>query len=429
LSWKQIQLIGGFLKISRAFRQEKSLNTIKVIHRNTGFPMRDTDELDLEGKTVLLRTDLNLPIEDGDPQKTVRFKRYLETIRELSDEGARTVVVAHQGRPARQDFTSLETHSEMLEDELGQEVSFVQTFFGPQLGDAVASMQDGDVTLLENIRFLSEELQNVGPERHSRDYFVKNLAKYFDVYVDDAFSAAHRSHASMVGFTPLVDSYAGPVMKNELDNCKRVKDEFEDGLLVLGGEKPSDIIGMMKHMIEDVDKVLLGGIPSELALNIEGHSLGEKEQWISDNNFDASADELEELLEEYQDKIVLPEDVRTDSGVHEPGEVPEDEMTWDIGDETKKRYCREIHDADAIVMKGPMGAFEEHPEGSEAVVQCIAESDGFTVLGGGHTSSLVQRFGHELEDFSHVSIAGGAFVRYMSGEKLAAVEALENHQD
>jgi phosphoglycerate kinase len=335
--------------------------------------MRDIDQLELEGETVLLRTDLNLPIEDGEPQKTVRFKRYLKTIEKLSDRGARTVVVAHQGRPARQDFTSLETHAEMVSDEIGRDLNFVQTFFGPQLGDAVASMQDGDVTMLENIRFLSEELQNVGAERHSHDYFVENLAKYFDVYVDDAFSAAHRSHGSMVGFTPLLDSYAGPVMKNELDNCKRVKEEFEDGILVLGGEKPSDIIGMMEHMIEDVEKVLLGGIPGELALNLQGHSLGEKEAWIKDNGFDASAEELKQLLEEHGEKIVLPEDVRTDSGVHEPGEVPEGEMTWDIGDETKKRYCKEIHEADAIVMKGPMGAFEEHPEGSEAVVECIAD--------------------------------------------------------
>ncbi len=388
--------------------------------------MKSTEQLDAEGKTVLLRTDLNLPIENGEPQKTVRFERYLETIRELSEIGARTVVMAHQGRPARQDFTSLQTHADILSEEMDQEINFVQTFFGPQLGDAVASMQNGDVTMLENIRFLSEELQNVGAQRHSRDYFVKNLAKYFDVYVDDAFSAAHRSHASMVGFTPLLDSYAGPVMKNELESCKRVKKEFDNGILVLGGEKPSDIIGMMKHMIEDVEKVLLGGIPGELALNIRGHELGEKKDWIQENGFDASADELEKLLEEHGEKIIVPADLRTDSGVYTPGEVPEDEMTWDIGDQTKEKYCKEIHEADAVVMKGPMGAFEDHPEGSEVVVECIADSDGFTVLGGGHTSSLVQRFGYELEDFDHVSIAGGAFVRYMSGEDLAAVEALRD---
>ena len=389
--------------------------------------MKNTDQLDAEGKKVLLRTDLNLPIEDGEPQKTVRFKRYLKTIKQMSEDGAKTVIIAHQGRPARQDFISLQEHAEMIEEELNQEVNFVQTFFGPQLGDAVASMQEGDVTLLENIRFLSEELQNVGAERHSHDYFVKNLADYFDVYVDDAFSAAHRSHASMVGFTPILDSYAGPVMQNELESCKKVKEEFESGILVLGGEKPSDIIGMMEHMIEDVEKVLLGGIPGELALSLEEYSLGEKEEWIKENNFDASADKLKQILDKHDEKIILPEDLRTDTGVYELGEVPEDEMTWDIGDKTREKYSSEIKSADAVVMKGPMGAFEEHPEGSKHVVNAIANSDGFTVLGGGHTSSLVQRFGHELEDFSHVSIAGGAFVRYMSGEKLAAVEALKSH--
>lgn len=391
--------------------------------------MKDIDEFDVEGKNILLRTDLNLPIEDSEPRKTVRFERYLETIRELSERGGRTVVMAHQGRPARKDFLSLEKHAEMVSEELRQEVNFVQTFFGPQLGDAVASMQDGDITVLENIRFLSEELQNVSAERHSRDYFVENLAKYFDIYVDDAFSAAHRSHGSLVGFTPLLDSYAGPVMKRELESCKKVRKEFDNGILVLGGEKPSDIIGMMEHMIEDVEKVFLGGIPGELALNIKGYSLGKKEGWIKENNFDASADQLEKLLNEYGEKIVLPKDLRTDSGVYEPGEVPEGEMTWDIGDETKELYCSEIHGSEAIVMKGPMGAFEEYPEGSKVVVDCIADSDGFTVLGGGHTSSLVQRFGHSLDDFSHVSIAGGAFVRYMSGEKLAAVEALKESKD
>lgn len=389
--------------------------------------MDNLDDAKLEGKNVLLRTDLNLPLEDGEPQKTVRFERYLETIEELSEKGARTMIVAHQGRPARKDFLTLEKHSQILSDSLEKDIEFVQSFFGPQFGDAVASMENGDVCMLENIRFLSEELQNAPPEKHADDYFVQSMSKYFDLYVDDAFSAAHRSHGSLVGFTQLLKSYAGPVMKRELENCKKVVKEFDKGLLILGGEKPSDIIGMIDEMVEEVDKILLGGVPGELALKIEGEKLGRKNNWIQEHGFDTKASELEEILEKHGEKIVLPSDLRTESGNHELGDIPEDEMTWDIGKRTQERYVEEIQKADSVVMKGPMGAFDQgHEKGSKAVVDAMANDEAYTVIGGGHTSSLVHRFDHEIEEFSHVSIAGGAFVRFMSGEDLAAIEALKH---
>lgn len=385
--------------------------------------MQSLDETEVESRNVLLRTDINLPVEDGEPQKTVRFERYMETVRELSDRDAKTLVVAHQGRPSRSDFLSLEQHAELLSEELGQEVELVRSFFGSELGEAVASMKDGDVKLLENVRFLSEELQNLPPERHAQDYFVENAEKYFDVYINDAFSAAHRSHASLVGFNQHLESAAGVVMQRELESCRKVRDELENPTLVLGGEKPSDIVGMLEKMIEKVDRVLLGGVPGELALLIEGHDLGEKGQWLKDQGLDSSRDELEELLDEHGEKFVLPEDLRTEDGNRSSDEL--EGMSWDIGEATEKRFVEEIENADSVLMKGPMGAFEDHPEGTRAVVDAIAGRDGFTVLGGGHTSSLVQRFDHDLDEFSHVSIAGGAFVRFMSGEELPAVEALD----
>jgi phosphoglycerate kinase len=389
--------------------------------------MKTIDDVDLEGRNVVLRTDLNLPIEDGEPQETVRFKRYLETIEEISDKGGRTVVVAHQGRPARKDFLSLEQHAEILSENLGEEVNFVQTFFGPQLGDSIASMQDGDVVMLENIRFLSEELQNVGPERHAKDYFIQNMSKYFDVFVEDAFSAAHRSHGSIVGFMPHMESCAGKIMERELESCQKIRDDLDNPTLVLGGEKPSDIIGMVEQMIDRIDKVLLGGVPGELALIIKGSELGKKSDWIEENGFDSGMKELEKLMDKHEEKIVVPKDVRSDSGNHKVGEVPDDEMVWDIGSATRREYVEIIEKADSVLMKGPMGAFEDYPEGSKAVVGAVAMNTGFTVIGGGHTSSLVQRFNHELDEFDHVSIAGGAFVRFMSGEDLAAVKALRNY--
>jgi phosphoglycerate kinase len=389
--------------------------------------MKTIDDVELEGKNIVLRTDLNLPIENGEPQETVRFKRYLETIEEISDQGGRTVVIAHQGRPARKDFLSLEEHAEILSENLDREINFVQTFFGPQLGDAIASMQNGDIVMLENIRFLSEELQNVGPERHSQDYFIQNMAKYFDIFVEDAFSAAHRSHGSIVGFMPLLETCAGKIMERELKSCRKIRDDLDNPILVLGGEKSSDVIGMIEQMIDRVEKVLLGGVPGELALIIEGNNLGEKSEWIEENGFNSGMKELRKLMEEHPDKIIIPEDVLSDSGNYSPEEVPEGEMVWDIGESTRRKYTEIIEKADSILMKGPMGAFEDHPAGSKAIVDAVAMNTGFTVIGGGHTSSLVQRFDHSLDDFNHVSIAGGAFVRFMSGEDLAAVKALQNY--
>lgn len=388
--------------------------------------MKSVKETDVEGERVLLRTDLNLPIEDGEPQKTVRFERYVETIQELSERGAKLVIVAHQGRPARNDFLSLEKHSEILSEHIDEEVEFVPSFFGPELGEKVARMCEGDIAMLENIRFLSEELQNAPPKMHGDDFFVQKISQYFDLYVDDAFSAAHRSHGSMVGFTETLDSYAGPIMQKELESCSEVRENFENGIMVLGGEKPSDLIGIMDEMIEDVEKVLLGGIPGELALKIQGKDIGQKADWIEENGFDSKKDDLKRLLENHSEKIVLPEDMVTDSGNHSIEEIPHDEMTWDIGETTAEKYAEEIRNAESVVMKGPMGAFEDYPEGTDTVVDAIAETDAYTVLGGGHTSSLVHRFDHDLDDFSHVSIAGGAFVRFMSGEQLAAVQALED---
>lgn len=390
--------------------------------------MKTLEDVEVEGKKVALRTDINLPIENGEPQETVRFKRYLDTVEELSSRGAKTVVIAHQGRPARNDFRSLEEHAEMLSENLGRDVEFIPSFFGSQISNTLEEMEDGDVALLENIRFLSEELKNIDAERHSQDIFVQKMSEEFEVYVNDAFSAAHRSHGSLVGFTLLLESAAGEVMSKELESCRKVRDKLDDPVLVLGGEKPSDIVGMLEHMVERVDKVLLGGVPGELALMTEGHELGEKAEWIREHGFDSARDELEELLTEHEDKIMVPEDVKADSGNFEAGEVPENEMVWDIGAETRRKYAEIIEGADSVLMKGPMGAFDQgHEDGSEVIVDALASNNGFTVLGGGHTSSLVQRFGHDLEEFSHVSIAGGAFVRFMSGEKLAAIEALKKY--
>ncbi|MDY6776548.1 MAG: phosphoglycerate kinase [Candidatus Nanohaloarchaea archaeon] len=390
--------------------------------------MKGIEEAELEGKNVLLRSDLNLTLDEGKPQKDLRFERYMETVQELQERGARTLVLAHQGRPGRDDFLSLGKHAELMREHLDSEVEFVEGFFGGDPETTMEGMEDGDVALNENVRFLSEELNSAPPEIHANDFMVKHFAEVFDIYVNDAFSAAHRSHASLVGFPPVMESCAGKVMEEELENCGRARDEVENPVLVLGGEKPSDLVSMLDRMVERADKVLLGGVPGELAMHYRGADIEEKRKWIEERSMDSGAKHLAEMLDEYPEKFEVPTDVKTDSGNHSSGNVPDGEKPWDIGKETEHHYKKIVEDADSVVMKGPLGAFERgFDEGSKTVMEGVANCEGHTVLGGGHTSSLVKLFGFSLDDFSHVSIAGGAFVRYMSGEKLPAVEALKSH--
>ena len=378
--------------------------------------------MNVEGKNLLLRTDLNLPLENGRPQKTVRFEKYLETIRELSENDAKTVILAHQGRPGRNDFTSLENHSDLLDEELDEKVYFISSILGVEVESTLEDMSEGEVALMENVRLMSEELKNFDGEKHAKGLYVNKLADKFDLYMNDGFSVAHRSQASIVGFPELMESEAGPVMKEELENCRKIRDEFDSGVLVLGGEKPSDLIGIIEAKIESVDKVLLGGVPGEVALMAHGRDLGEKSEWINERGLDRKKEALLELMEDYPEKFELPSDLATEDGDKRPEEV--EVMTWDIGKETARRYSDIIEQADSVLMKGPMGAFEQHPEGTEKILEALKNCEGFTVMGGGHTSSLVKEFGYSMKDFDHVSIAGGAFVRCVSGGDLPAVEAL-----
>lgn len=389
------------------------------------------DDAELDGKRVLLRSDLNLTLRDGAPQPDFRFERYMDTVQDLVDAGAKTVIAAHQGRPAQDDFLALDRHAELAADHLGRDVAFIEGFFGDEPGRTLDGMAPGDVAMLDNVRLLSEELQSLEPERHADSIMVRRLAEPFDIYVDDAFSAAHRSHASLVGFPAVLPSYAGSLMVDELEQCTRVRDEVEHPVLVLGGEKPADIVAMLDRMVDRAAKVLLGGIPGELVLDRTGHDIGErKRRWIRERSMDAGAAHLVDLVEAHPDTFELPTDVRTDSGNHSVDNIPDREQPWDIGKETQHTYRTIIEGADAVVMKGPMGAFEQgHDAGTKTVIDAIANCDGFTVLGGGHTSSLVSLFHHDVDEFDHVSIAGGAFVRFMGGESLPAIEALKRYDE
>ena len=390
--------------------------------------MRKILEEDIEGKKVLVRTDLNLPIKNGEPMESLRMEKYMESVSYMAERGARIVLMAHQGRPGDKDFTSLKKHAEIMEEELGREVRFIPSFFGGELEDVLDSMEDGDIALIENIRMLSEELMNESVEKHSKDFFVRRMSEEFDIYVNDAFSVAHRPHGSMMGFMNHLPAFAGPLMTDEIESCKKARDELDSPVLVLGGAKPSDLVKMIDRMKERADKVLLGGIPGELALRLRGIKLDKKYSWIQRKGLDEGEEEFDRFLEEHPDLFELPVDLVTEEGVKRVEELDGDEMVWDIGPETVERYSRIIADSKSLILKGPMGAFEEgYIDGTRGVIEAVSDCDGYTLLGGGHTSTLLGDLDIPLENFSHVSIAGGAFVRFMSGEKLPVIEALEKY--
>lgn len=392
------------------------------------------DDADFEGKKVLLRADLNAPVEEGEIKDCLRFKRHKKTIKELSDEGAKVVVLAHQGRPSQDDFKKLEEHSKILSKHLDKKVHYLDEFFSSHALRTVNEMEDGDVMLLENVRFLSEELKGLSPEEHAKSVFVQTLSEEFDLYVNDAFSAAHRSHASLVGFTPVLDSYGGRVMEEEVEALEEVSEKMKyPEVLVLGGEKPEDIIEVIRNLAprKEVSKILLGGVIGEIALIAMNYEIGEKEGWLKEKGYLEYVDDMKELIRSYRNKIEAPHDLAYDKNgerkVFSVHNAPERGLSYDIGSKTIEKYKEFMSDAREILVKGPMGKFEKNgfEKGSEEILKEVSNSDAFTVLGGGHTSSLVKRFDLSLEDFSHVSIAGGALIRFISGEELPALEALK----
>jgi phosphoglycerate kinase len=400
-------------------------------------PAFDTiDDLPAD-RRVLVRLDLNSPIEDGEPQDNRRFDRHAETVRELAEAGHRVVCMAHQGRPGRDDFTSLAGHADILAEHVGREVAFVADTYGGEALDAVDALGAGEVLLLENARMCDDELPEASPEEKAETEFVETLAPHFDAYVNDAYSAAHRKHASLVGFPLVLPAYAGRVMETEYEANTAIATREFDGpvTMVVGGTKATDVIGVMDALDDRVDRFLLGGIAGELFLRAAGHPVGHDvgEMDLFDEQWEQNRELIESVLEERGGAIRLASDLAYEGADGERAEVAVgdiDEKTTgylDVGSETVADYEPPIRDSDAVFVKGALGVFEDErfADGTVGVLEAIAETDCFSVVGGGDTSRAIEMYGLSEDDFSHVSIAGGAYIRALTGEPLPAVEVLE----
>jgi phosphoglycerate kinase len=392
---------------------------------------------DLEpGQRLLVRVDINAPVEDGVVQDNRRFARHAETLRELLDDGHAVALLAHQGRPGRDTFVSLEGHADILADHLDRDVAFVADTFGEDAIAAINDLEGGELLVLENARMCDEELPEEEPEVKAETEFVQTLAPEFDAYVNDAYSAAHRSHASLVGFPRVMDAYAGRVMEAEYTANSAIQEREFDGTvtMALGGTKAEDLIPVIEG-VEGVDQFCLGGIVGELFLRAAGHDVGYDADGTDffDEQWDEQQETIERILDEYEDSLHLASDLAYEGDDGERAEtdvegLEKDTSYLDVGSDTADEYADLVRESEAVFVKGALGVFEDErfADGTVAVLEAIAETDCFSVVGGGDTSRAIELYGLDEDDFGHVSIAGGAYVRALTGEPLVAIEVLED---
>ena len=396
------------------------------------------DDFELEGKVVLVRVDFNSPV-DPETKKILdetRIRVHGEsTIKELSEKGAKVVVLAHQGRPGQPDFIPLKQHAEALERIIGRPVKYVDDLYGEKARNAIKSLKNGEILVLENTRTYPEERKKKSPEEHAKSEFVRSLAELADIFVNDAFASAHRSHASVVGFTALLPSAAGRIMERELKALSRVLESPEKPcVFILGGAKADDSLKISKYVLENgiADTVLTGGLTGHLFLVATGVDLGKPNmKLLEKQDVLKLTGGLKELMDSYPGRVKVPKDVAVEvEGKRKElsvSDLPTEYPIYDIGAETIEEYSRIIRDAKSIVVSGPPGVYEkpEFVKGTKMILEAVASSEAFSLAGGGHTVAAIEKLG--LSDkISYISTAGGALIEFLMGEKLPGVAALEN---
>lgn len=390
------------------------------------------DDFDVKGKTVLLRVDFNSPMDpEGNILNDARIRSHIRTINDLKE--AKVVILAHQSRPGKSDFTTTKRHAEILSAHLGRPVRYVDDLFGAYARACIEAMEDGDIILLENVRFYSEESLGRSVEDHSRSHFVRKLLPHIDIYLNDAFAVSHRSHLSVVGFTKDVPAGAGRIMEAEITNLNQGFSGTRPCVYALGGAKVDDSIGVAKNVLTkgSADRVLFSGIVGNVVLLAAGHDIGKvNRDLIEKLGYLPYVDVAREMLETFGSRIHYP----IDAAINENGKRIDCSLEEaaasgfpinDIGIQTIASYVNEIESAGTVILNGPAGV-SENPEfavGTHEIIRAGTRA-GFSIIGGGHISAEVSHLGIENQ-FSHISTGGGACIEYLSGTALPGIEALK----
>lgn len=390
------------------------------------------DDIILDNKRVLVRVDFNSPMDpSGNILDDKRVKSHLETLRALED--CRVVLMAHQSRAGKKDFTTLEAHAKLATKLLRRDVVYVDDIFGSHARDMIKSLEPGEVLLLENTRFYAEENMNRSPADHAKSHMVKRLAPLFDLFINDAFAVSHRSHLSVVGFTEVLPSIAGILMDKEIDALdKGLQGNEHPTVFALGGTKADDSIKVIQNVLNrgGADRVLTSGVVAMVFMMAAGMKVGEaNRKFVADQEYLDQIPIASQLLKDYSGKIAIPKDValdkqgdRIETGIDK---LPDDLAIADIGLETIVDYCKELKEAKVTVLNGSAGIFEKEKFklGTAELLKAATQS-GYSIAGGGHTVAAIEQLGLEPK-FSHVSIGGGASITYLSGDPLPGIEALK----
>jgi phosphoglycerate kinase len=395
------------------------------------FEFLTLDDIDLKGKRVLVRVDINSPIGPrGEILDENRIKEASITLKELKE--SKVVVMSHQGRPGKSDFVSLERHAAILEKYVGRPVKFVDDLMGPTARSEIAELKDGEVLLLENTRMYSEEVIEAPIEDCAKTHLVRKLSPLFNAFVNDAFPAAHRSQPSLVGFAYLLPSVAGRLVEKELKALSEIIPRLKRPIVyVLGGAKVGDRLEVIDILTKTglVDKIVVGGLLAPVFLEARGLKLSSNNV-KKDKEFQSNVERAKRMLQWREDVFVLPVDVAVDKNgerVDCPiNNIPSEYRIKDLGLRTAEIVVKEVSRAGSIIANGPLGVFEEDhfALATMEVLKAISESDAITIVSGGHLTTALRKLGSESR-VTYTSTAGGALLHLLAGRRLPIIDALE----
>ncbi len=394
----------------------------------SGLGKKTVEDIEVKGKRCIVRCDFNVPVKDGVITDDKRIREALKTVKYLKDNGAKIILCSHMGRP-KGEFNmkySLAPVAERISELMGCEVVMAKDVIGEDAKAKAAALKDGDILLLENLRFHKEEEKNV-PE------FAKELASFADIYVNDAFGTAHRAHASTAGIADYLPAVCGYLIQKEIDIMgKALNDPARPFVAILGGAKVSDKIGVIENLIDKVDSLVIGGGMAYTFLKAKGYNIGTS--LLEEDKIDLAKSLMEKAAAKNVN-LLLPVDTaihdkfeNTDNfSVVDADKMPDGFMGLDIGPKSVELFSETIKNAETVVWNGPMGVFEfeAFATGTKAIAKAVAESGAISIIGGGDSAAAVEQLGF-ADKMTHISTGGGASLEFLEGLELPGIAALND---